>query len=422
MSGWEVWSANSGVVDAVFPRLQKLEIEFCPNLVEVSLEALHSLRVLELSGCGDGVLKSLIHAASSATKLRISSISGLSDEVWRGVMDYLGAVEELSIWRCNEIRYLWESEAEASKVLVNLRNLDVYDCSKLVSLGEKEEDGCNQLTSLRSLSIYLCGNLERCNLPNNIQDLSISFCRMIASVSFPAGGHKLKSLEIDGSEQLKISSWATQNSINELTCFIQLTYLRIEDCSSIELFPAAELPNLTSLTRLTISDCKSMDVDSFGLWPPKFGSLEIGRLKKPISKWGPQNFPPSLVHLKLLGGSVEEDDVTSGSQLSHMLPSSLTRLHLNGFKKLETKRQVEEAPIGPLSPISHMWTYAKGPPGSGKGTQSPIIKDEYCLCHLATGDMLRAAVAAKTPLGIKAKEAMDNGQLVSDDLVVGIID
>lgn len=48
-----------------------------------------------------------------------------------------------------------------------------------------------------------------------------------------------------------------------------------------------------------------------------------------------------------------------------------------------------------------------GPPGSGKGTQSPIIKDEYCLCHLATGDMLRAAVAAKTPLGIKAKEAMD---------------
>uniref|UniRef100_G3MPK9 Adenylate kinase active site lid domain-containing protein n=1 Tax=Amblyomma maculatum TaxID=34609 RepID=G3MPK9_AMBMU len=63
-----------------------------------------------------------------------------------------------------------------------------------------------------------------------------------------------------------------------------------------------------------------------------------------------------------------------------------------------------------------------GPPGSGKGTQSPIIKDEYCLCHLATGDMLRAAVAAKTPLGIKAKEAMDKGDLVSDDLVVGIID
>ncbi|KAI6697630.1 hypothetical protein NL676_017749 [Syzygium grande] len=48
-----------------------------------------------------------------------------------------------------------------------------------------------------------------------------------------------------------------------------------------------------------------------------------------------------------------------------------------------------------------------GLPGSGKATQSPIIKDEYCLCHLATGDMLRAAVATKTALGLKAKEAMD---------------
>ncbi|KAJ3671467.1 hypothetical protein LUZ60_007546 [Juncus effusus] len=63
-----------------------------------------------------------------------------------------------------------------------------------------------------------------------------------------------------------------------------------------------------------------------------------------------------------------------------------------------------------------------GPPGSGKGTQSPLIKDEFCLCHLATGDMLRAAVRAQTPLGIKAKAAMDAGELVTDDLVVGIID
>eukprot|EP00238_Polyblepharides_amylifera_P000715 CAMPEP_0196571050 /NCGR_PEP_ID=MMETSP1081-20130531/1226_1 /TAXON_ID=36882 /ORGANISM="Pyramimonas amylifera, Strain CCMP720" /LENGTH=240 /DNA_ID=CAMNT_0041887809 /DNA_START=95 /DNA_END=817 /DNA_ORIENTATION=- len=62
-----------------------------------------------------------------------------------------------------------------------------------------------------------------------------------------------------------------------------------------------------------------------------------------------------------------------------------------------------------------------GPPGSGKGTQSPKLKNEHCLCHLATGDMLRAAVAAKTPLGLEAKAAMDSGGLVSDDLVVGVI-
>ncbi|GJP82160.1 hypothetical protein CLOP_g12372 [Closterium sp. NIES-67] len=63
-----------------------------------------------------------------------------------------------------------------------------------------------------------------------------------------------------------------------------------------------------------------------------------------------------------------------------------------------------------------------GPPGCGKGTQSPIIKEENCLCHLATGDMLRAAVAKQTPLGLKAKETMEKGELVSDDLVVGIIE
>lgn len=62
-----------------------------------------------------------------------------------------------------------------------------------------------------------------------------------------------------------------------------------------------------------------------------------------------------------------------------------------------------------------------GPPGCGKGTQSPNIKEEYCVCHLATGDMLRAAVAAKTPSGLAAKAKMESGGLVSDDIVIGII-
>ena len=52
--------------------------------------------------------------------------------------------------------------------------------------------------------------------------------------------------------------------------------------------------------------------------------------------------------------------------------------------------------------VSSVLCCMPGPPGSGKGTQSPRLKKEHCLCHLATGDMLRAAVAAKTPLGNEA--------------------
>ena len=78
MWGWEVWSAKSGVVDAVmFPCLEKLEIGNCPNLVEVSFEALPSLWVLDLNGCGGGVLRSLSCVASAVTKLLICSILDL---------------------------------------------------------------------------------------------------------------------------------------------------------------------------------------------------------------------------------------------------------------------------------------------------------------------------------------------------------
>jgi adenylate kinase len=61
-----------------------------------------------------------------------------------------------------------------------------------------------------------------------------------------------------------------------------------------------------------------------------------------------------------------------------------------------------------------------GPPGAGKGTQGPAIKDELCICHMATGDMLRAAVAKKTPLGLKAEGVMKSGGLVDDELVIGL--
>ncbi len=62
-----------------------------------------------------------------------------------------------------------------------------------------------------------------------------------------------------------------------------------------------------------------------------------------------------------------------------------------------------------------------GPPGSGKGTQSEKLIAKYYLKHLSTGDLLRSEIARKTPLGIEAKKFMDKGQLVPDEVVIGMI-
>jgi adenylate kinase len=62
-----------------------------------------------------------------------------------------------------------------------------------------------------------------------------------------------------------------------------------------------------------------------------------------------------------------------------------------------------------------------GPPGAGKGTQAKLLEDKKGFKQLSTGDMLRGAVAAGTEMGRKAKEVMDKGQLVSDDIVISII-
>lgn len=63
-----------------------------------------------------------------------------------------------------------------------------------------------------------------------------------------------------------------------------------------------------------------------------------------------------------------------------------------------------------------------GPPGSGKGTQAEKIINKYELKHLSTGDLLRAEIANKTELGLKAKSIMDKGELVPDEVVIGMIE
>ncbi|PWA87337.1 NB-ARC domains-containing protein [Artemisia annua] len=373
MTGWEVWSTSSrsGVGDSVFPCLKELHIEGCPNLVEVSLKApLLSLRGLIIDDCGDGLMRSLVHVAPSVTKLKIVDISGLTNEVWRGVILDLNAVEELTVKGCNEIRYLWESKEaeESSKVLVNLSKLKVSFCKSLVSLGEKDEYNCgsNLLTSIRSIQVELCDNLKHLCCPNNIETLRLSLCESITCVSFSmGGGQKLKSVSISSCKKLmikeelgeggekkrllinsksmpmlefvKISFHPNVASIIEFGGnFIHLTTLIITYCNGTaeSLFADLQLQSLTSLTYLEIKNCPSMDVPTAGLWPPNLRRLLIGNLKKPISEWGPQKFPTSLVDLTLNG---ETDAVTNWSQLSHLhLPSSLTRLWIHSFDNLKT--------------------------------------------------------------------------------------
>ncbi|KAC9145045.1 hypothetical protein E3N88_46295 [Mikania micrantha] len=355
MHGWEKWSTNNG--EDLFPCLKRLVIEYCPNLVEVTLEATRSLNVLELTNCDCGVLRRLAELASSVIKLRIANISGLNDVVWRGVMYHLGAVEDLSINYCHNIRYLWEYEAVASKVLVNLRHLLVMKCDNLVSLGDNgfDEDNNLQIASLRSLDVSSCKNLERCSCPYSIENLSVSGCSSIKSISLPIGGvgRGLKSLYMWGCDKLlerewggqnnnnrkrlekvAISDWSNLKSIINLNCLVHLTRLEIRHCKGLESLPDNELPNLTSLKLLRIVKCPRIDgCFPRGLWPPNLQTLEIGRLKKPISEWGSQNFPSSLVQLHLHGDGGEDG---SGSQFSNLLPSSLTYLKLYDFRKLES--------------------------------------------------------------------------------------
>lgn len=90
-------------------------------------------------------------------------------------------------------------------------------------------------------------------------------------------------------------------------------------------------------------------------------------------------------------------------------------------EKIHALEAKAKAVVPPRTPAQQLRTILMGPPGAGKGTQAPRIREEFCVCHLATGDMLREQIAAKTELGMIAKKVIDAGKLVADEIVVSMI-
>ncbi|KAL8686454.1 MAG: hypothetical protein Q9218_007095 [Villophora microphyllina] len=112
---------------------------------------------------------------------------------------------------------------------------------------------------------------------------------------------------------------------------------------------------------------------------------------------------------------IKDETVDSLRDLVHKLESRVQQLEA----KLDSSGSGSAQPARSNSPSIRM--ILMGPPGAGKGTQAPKIKDKFCACHLATGDMLRSQVAKKTALGREAKKIMDQGGLVSDEIMIGMI-
>ncbi|KAJ5216776.1 adenylate kinase cytosolic [Penicillium chermesinum] len=106
------------------------------------------------------------------------------------------------------------------------------------------------------------------------------------------------------------------------------------------------------------------------------------------------------------------DDVVSG------LKDTIGKLEA---RVVELEGRLVNGDKKPKSLTEQMRIILMGPPGAGKGTQAPNIKEKYCVCHLATGDMLRSQVAKKTDLGKEAKKIMDQGGLVSDEIMINMI-
>lgn len=115
------------------------------------------------------------------------------------------------------------------------------------------------------------------------------------------------------------------------------------------------------------------------------------------------------------------------SEIDHLkslvsqLQAKIDTLEKGAVEQLSSAKDAVKAALPSLTPSEQLRLILIGPPGAGKGTQAPAIKAKYHVCHLATGDMLRDEVTKKTELGTQAKTIMDQGGLVPDEIMIGMI-
>ncbi|KAL8260494.1 hypothetical protein R6Q59_028447, partial [Mikania micrantha] len=362
MKSWVEWSTYGGDIVGAFPCLRYIRIMNCPKLDVVTLELTTlSLGFLHVEGCSSVMLRSMVGMCSSISRLTMKNIKGLV-EIDGEILKRLKAVEDLEISNCDELTFLWESKAVTPETFLNLQKLKVNYCKQLLSLGEEE------LQSLTDVEIRSCERLESYKCPSSIEKLTIRHCRSFTSLSFPTMEglpSTLKSLHISSCDMLNLRLFPDGCFVHLTTLVIDgchniesipsdgygflpslcLRYLCISDCKNLKSFPHDSLQSLASLEYMKISHCPNLDYPfPCCLWPPNLSELSIGMLKKPISEWGKQNFPTSLVKLTLDDGEdsgvvtfakAGEEDKSSSSS-SFLLPQSLTSLTLYGFRELES--------------------------------------------------------------------------------------
>lgn len=117
---------------------------------------------------------------------------------------------------------------------------------------------------------------------------------------------------------------------------------------------------------------------------------------------------------------------TAGSDEKNLDDVALLKLVGNRrYKAIKNRNKdkdvIKSSKVSTIPAADTLKIIIAGAPASGKGTQCEMIKENFGLVHLSTGDMLRAAVAAKTPVGKAAKSFMDGGKLVPDDVIIGVV-